>query len=235
MIKIFNQRNIQISLTLYTLAALLTYGFFHVAAMFQRYSIEPWIGNFMASGLEIGVLGLSLAIGWRKVNKENKSTGYFWTVLVLCLFINILGNVSEGFFIKQGVELTIQNWRELDIIQIVIALAANLLIPFVTMAQSEILGDFIFQVFKAIVKKEKDIKRVEEAKDKITNIGKPEQKRQSEIFATIQSANGTVVLNKDLAKAHGVSTIRIAKDIKVLIENGKIKKIEGHRGYEVTK
>ncbi len=228
----FNQRNIQIGITLLVLAGLLTYSFFHVAEMFVRYSLYPVIGYFMAFSLELSVFGLSLAIGWRKTS--GRSTFYFWLVLSLSLLINVTGNVSEGFFIKQGAELTSVNYLELDIVQIVIALIANLLIPFVTMAQSKILGDFVFQVIQVIQKQERRQEKVEQAQEKITNFGLLEQERRHGILENYQiAATKTIppMTQKQFSEAYSVSLPTIQNDIKVLVADEHIEK--NGRGYKL--
>lgn len=229
---IFNQRNIQIAITLLVLAGLLTYGFFHVAEMFVGYSLFPWIGYFMAFALELSVFGLSLAIGWRKTT--GRSVFFFWSVLSLSLLINVTGNVSEGFFIKQGFELTSINYLQLDIVQIIIALIANLLIPFVTMAQSEILGDFVFQIIQGIQKTQRKQEKTEQAKEQLTNFGLPAQERRLAILEMYQEAAIKKVkpmTQKSLVDAHNVSLPTIRADIKVLVADGHIEK--NGRGYKL--
>lgn len=230
------QRNIQVTLTILVLIALLQFSFFHVAAMFARFTEYPLSAYIAALGIEISVFVLSLAIGWK--NKVGDKVGFFWTVLVMSLFISTIANVSEAWYTSEislpNIEYT---WFIIGsfVTQVSILLAANLLTPFIIMSQAEILGDFASQFIKETDKKVKTELKKAEAQQDIETFGQADTERRTEIYNVYWDAHIKGVKSPTqawLQDKFNKSQPAIAQDIQQLVSEGKLHK-NGSRSYKI--
>ncbi len=234
--KHLTQRNAQILFTSIVLISLLQFSFFHVATTFERFTIYWQSAYFAAFGVELSVFVLSLAIGWK--NKTGDSTRFFWTVLVMSLIISTVANVSEAWYIS---DLSLPTWAYSDIgtfiILVLILLVINLLTPFIIVAKSELLGDFVNQIVKEGEKKEKVEAKKEAAQEKFDNNGQDEINRRYEIYKWIynnQEKNIKSPTMADVREKYSTSVSEQKQDYQWLKDKGLLYK-NGTRSYKAKK
>jgi len=126
------------------LLAMLTYNFRHTQQFLSRYIDPPYLGYVAATGIELSVLALSVAIGLSKWH--GMKTGWFWLVLVLVMAVSILANVTEGYREKYGEELVTATFPSIDPFQGIAALLATGGISITVMAVAEIAGRYTVQL-----------------------------------------------------------------------------------------
>lgn len=138
-----------ILLSIVTLVALLTYTFVHTGGLLSKYVQPPEIGYVAAFGVEAAIITMSIRIG--KLLRKLAQSAYkslegwmslFWqgNTLLFVLAVSAAANVVEGYKVRYGLELTIDNIQDLDALQISIGLLATGLIPVVVLSMTEIVS-----------------------------------------------------------------------------------------------
>lgn len=138
-----------IALSILTLFALLAYTFVHTGGLLSRYVDPPWVGKVAAFGVEAAIITMSIRIG--KLLRRLAQSRYkgaegwlslFWqgSTLLFVLAVSAAANVVEGYKVRYGLELTIDNIQDLDGLQISIGLLATGLIPVVILSMTEIVS-----------------------------------------------------------------------------------------------
>lgn len=138
-----------ISLSILTLFALLAYTFVHTGGLLSKYVQPPEIGYVAAFGVEAAIITMSIRIG--KLLRRLAQSRYkgaegwlslFWqgSTLLFVLAVSAAANVVEGYKVRYGLELTIDNIKDLDGLQIAIGLLATGLIPVVILSMTEIVS-----------------------------------------------------------------------------------------------
>jgi len=121
-----------------SLLGLLSYTFVHTGNLLASYVSPQFVGFMAAFGIELSIVGLSMRIG--ELKRLGLSYRFFVFTLVAVVAVSALANIAEGFHVKFGEALTVINWNKLDVVQIVVSIAATGLISLVTLALSEIVG-----------------------------------------------------------------------------------------------
>lgn len=134
-----------------SLVGLLSYTFVHTGNLLASYVDPQWIGFMAALGIELSIVGLSMRIG--ELKRSGLSYRFFAFTLIAVVVVSALANIAQGFQVKFGEALTIINWNKLDIVQVVVSIAATGLISLVTLALSEIVGQDVATAQKASQKK----------------------------------------------------------------------------------
>ena len=149
-------RYLHIAITGLALFGLLAYTFTHTGALLSRYITPGWVGYLAALGIELAIVALSVRIG--EIKKVGQNPWFFYGVLIGVLVVSAIANLAEGFFVNQGVALTVNTAVEIDVIQAIIALTAPGLIPVIVFALSEIVGTDVNAAAK-IVQKQRQAER----------------------------------------------------------------------------
>ena len=135
---------IVVSVASLALLAMLIYNLVHTGGLLASYVEPAWVGYIAAFGIELAVVGLSITIGTRKWHSVN--TGFFYWVLGAVVVVSFLANVAEGHLQRYSMAITWETITEIDWLQGIIGLAATGLISIITMAMSEIIGQYIVQL-----------------------------------------------------------------------------------------
>lgn len=129
-------------LSLLALVAVLSYTFAHTGALLARYIKPELLGYVAAAGVELTVIAMSLQFnGLGDSGKSGFSKALFLFVFVATLTVSALANVSEGFRVSMGVEMTSVTFRQIDPVVAIIGVSATGLLSLVTMSLAELLGD----------------------------------------------------------------------------------------------
>ena len=130
------------ALSLLALACVLAYTFWHTGALLARYIDPGLLGYVAAAGVELTVIAMSLQFnGLGDSGKSGFSKALFLFVFVATLTVSALANVSEGFRVSVGIEMTSVTFREIDPLVAIIGVSATGLLSLVTMSLAELLGD----------------------------------------------------------------------------------------------
>jgi hypothetical protein len=129
---------VQLTAGIVSLIALLVYTLAHTGSLLSQYVSPGYIGYIAALGIEVSIVSLSLRIG--DLRKSQQSIKFFLFVLVSTVVVSAIANVSEGFATMYQEHLTLENVRQLDLVQSVIGVTATGLISLIVLALSEIVG-----------------------------------------------------------------------------------------------
>lgn len=214
----------QLTVGIISLVALLAYTLVHTGGLLARY-IEPGlIGYIAAFGIEASVVSLSLRIG--ELRKSKQSTKFFVFVLVSVVIVSAIANIAEGFEAAQGVTLTLETVKQLDVVQATIGLTATGLISLIVLALSEIVGTDVTQTIKVVEKERREATKNDDkwssVNDNLSSIDKAQQARLSKIDERRQMVLSLLrqgLSENDMADRLDVSVRTIQRDIVTL--NGK--------------
>ena len=143
----------QLTIGVISLVALLAYTLVHTGGLLARYVNPAFVGYVAAFGIEASIVSLSLRIG--ELRKSKQTATFFIFVLVSVVIVSAIANIAEGFEAAQGVTLTMETVRQLDIVQAVIGLSATGLISLIVLALSEIVGTDVTTTIKLVEKERK--------------------------------------------------------------------------------
>lgn len=132
------KKRIELILSGIGILCLLLFTWTHTGNLLAKYINPRALGFAAAAGIELTVIGLSIRIG--DLRRQNLNTRFFWFALGSVLFVSALANLSEGYSIRYGTDITLGSFRTIDGIQIALLLSANALISILIMALSEIIG-----------------------------------------------------------------------------------------------
>lgn len=188
---------IQTAISFISLAALLVYTFVHTGGLLSGYVQPLAVGYVAAFGIEMSIVSLSLRIG--ELRRARADSGFFLFVLVSVVIVSAIANIAEGFETSQGIELTTDTMKRLDIVQATIGLVATGLISLIVLALSEIIGTDVYKTGQT------------QGSDKSLS----KQERQAKIL-TMDKMD-----KEEIAKVLGVSVKTIERDMVEM--NGQLK------------
>ncbi len=186
--------HVQISASILSLIALLTYTLVHTGGLLAQYVHPPMVGYVAAFGIEVAVVSLSLRIG--ELRRSKQSTGFFLFVLIAVVAVSAVANIAEGFLAVQGEQMTVDTIQQLDPIQAFIGLAATGLVSLIVLALAEIVGT---DVETAVQQNERQRKRRHISNDQAngkTDLQTTEQPSTTGQNSSIERAR-TAKLEKD--------------------------------------
>ncbi len=237
---------VQLITGIVSLIALLAYTLVHTGGLLAVYVTPGFVGYVAAFGIEASIVSLSLRIG--ELRKSNQSTIFFLFVLIATVIVSAVANVSEGFHTSQGVSLTLETVRQLDIVQAMIGVTATGLISLIVLALSEIVGSDVTQTVKLVEKERKAKKK--ELPQELSHTEESNSIETAREFKALQDEvartdrHGIIVdtlrqkpmeskeIVKKIVTLTGVSRQTVYRDINTLVETGALHKNGG--GYEVT-
>jgi hypothetical protein len=148
-----NKREVMIVFGALSLLALLSYTWVHTGGLLSTYVNPGWIGYVAAFGIESAIVGFSLRIG--ELKKLGQNYWFFLTALILVMVVSAIANISQGFYVKYGEYLSVNNWQKMDLVEAGILIAATGLISVVTLAISEVVGQDVVVAQKDAAKEER--------------------------------------------------------------------------------
>lgn len=134
-----NKDKYLLSLQITTLS-LLSYTWTHTGAMLAEYIRPAFLGYAAAAGIEGIIVLLSVEIGRAWKAKDKKRFVMLIVTLLFVSLVSVVANIVEGHKVKYGRPLTVENFKQLDGIDIAVGLLATALIPVVVLAISEIIA-----------------------------------------------------------------------------------------------
>ena len=220
-------------LTLVSMLCILAYNFKHTADLLAGWVNPYQLGFVAALGIELTVVRLSFSIGSQT---ELNRRVFYYCVLAFALIVSIVANISEGFHVKVGSELTTETYGQLDLIQLTLAIGANLLLSLTVASLAEILGSEyevtmpgLNRLIPALPRLEKPVNTDERPGNNVNgrydDSLKPEpgESRAGHVkrfvFAKCKDLPRSVII-KALCDIHNVSHTTIRRDIDGLIKAG---------------
>jgi hypothetical protein len=156
------KRYVLLGSTILSLIGLLLYNLVHTGGALAKYVHPFQVGYIAAGGIELAVVSMSIRIG--EIRKAGKSDRTLWLVLVAVLLVSTLANVSEGFHVAYGEQLTLATVQQLDWMQGLIGFACTGLISLVVFALAEIIAADVDTVTREIVKEQRRAARSDTGK-----------------------------------------------------------------------
>lgn len=195
-----SEQRVQATIALVALFCLLVYTYVHTGSLLAGY-VRPWfVGYVAAFGIELAVAFISYRLATLK--QIARTSKMLLMLLAFALLVSVFANVSEGYEVKFGQELSMNNIGQIDIIQAIIGVSATGLLSIMVFAVSEVIGSDA----NAIVRQaERSRKKSEQEEISIAEI--PEQPEHN-------TASKRIVIYELLAKGEQQSPTIIAERAK---------------------